>query len=211
MTCVELQESLAENESGNDAQQQAHLRTCPKCSALVAELNFIVSSAVELRAADEPSPRVWNSIEIALRNEGLIRPQRANRSLIPSLSSRWGWVRWLVPAAAALVIATGLYVRQHSSTEQLARNEALPAATIQVSDAAIAGLNDDDLLQEIAAQPAAMQAQYADNLRHVNEYIRDARSNVEADPNDEDARRSLLEAYQQKAMLFQLAMDRSLP
>jgi len=28
---------------------------------------------------------------------------------------------------------------------------------------------------------------------------------------DEEARRSLLEAYQQKAMLFDLAMDRTLP
>jgi hypothetical protein len=34
---------------------------------------------------------------------------------------------------------------------------------------------------------------------------------VEADPNDEEARRSLMEAYQQKAMLFDMAMDRSLP
>ncbi len=56
-----------------------------------------------------------------------------------------------------------------------------------------------------------MQAQYADNLRHVNEYIQDAKVIVAANPNDEEARRSLMEAYQQKAMLFELAMDRSLP
>jgi hypothetical protein len=34
---------------------------------------------------------------------------------------------------------------------------------------------------------------------------------VEANPDDEEARRSLLEAYQEKAMLFDMAMDRSLP
>ena len=56
-----------------------------------------------------------------------------------------------------------------------------------------------------------MQAQYVDNLRRVNEYIQDAKSVVAANPNDEEARRSLMEAYQQKAMLFDLAMDRSLP
>ena len=33
---------------------------------------------------------------------------------------------------------------------------------------------------------------------------------VEANPNDQDARRSLMEAYEQKAMLFEMAMDRSL-
>jgi len=219
MNCVELRNSLAESEDGASAEQspeqQNHLKICPECSALVADLNLIASSAVALRAADEPSPRVWNSLEIALRQEGLIRPPRPHRSLIPSLSSRWGWARWMAPAAAALLIAVGVYVRQHSLPEQLARNAAQPvvsgAASDATSDLEIAGLNDDDLLQEISGQAPAIQAQYEDNLRHVNEYIRDAKSNVAANPNDEDAHRSLIEAYQQKAMLFDLAMDRSLP
>jgi hypothetical protein len=45
----------------------------------------------------------------------------------------------------------------------------------------------------------------------VNDYIKDAKSVVDANPDDEDARRSLMEAYQEKSMLFELAMDRSLP
>ncbi len=212
MNCVELQASLAEIEDGSSAnrspQQRAHLKTCPECSALVAELNLIAASAIELRAADEPSPRVWNSIEIALRQEGLIRPQRASRSLLPALSSRWAWARWMVPAAAVLLIAVGIYVRQDSLARQLAR-DAAPITV--VSDMAIAGLNDADLLQEVAQLSPALRAQYSDNLRHVNQYIQDAKGEVAADPNDEEARRSLMEAYQEKAMLFELAMDRSLP
>jgi hypothetical protein len=78
-----------------------------------------------------------------------------------------------------------------------------------VSDAAIVGLNDDDLLQEVEQSPA-LRAEYADNLRRVNQYIVDAKHIVAADPNDEEARRSLMEAYQEKAMLFELALDRSL-
>lgn len=208
MNCVELQASLVEIEDGKSLEQRNHLKTCPACSALVTELILIASTAVELRAADEPSPRVWNSIEATLRQEGVIRPQRANRSLLPSLGSRWAWARWVLPAAAALLISVGLYVRQHSLSEQLARNISAPAA---VSDIAIAGLNDDDLLQEIAQQSPALQAQYADNLRRVNQYIQDAKNVVADNPNDDEARRSLMEAYQQKAMLFELAMDRSLP
>jgi hypothetical protein len=219
MNCVELQASLAEMEDGSTAahtsQQRSHLKTCPECSALVAELNLIASTAIELRGANEPSPRVWNSIEIALRHEGLIRPQRASRSLLPSFSSRWAWARWALPVAAALLITVGVYVRQHSLATQLADNMAKPVVSGNVSgdvsDTAVAGLNDDDLLQEVAQMSPAMQAQYADNLRHVNDYIRDAKGVVAADPNDEEARRSLMEAYQEKAMLFELAMDRSLP
>jgi hypothetical protein len=75
----------------------------------------------------------------------------------------------------------------------------------------IAGLNDEDLLQEIARQTPAIKTQYESDLRHVNEYIQDAKGVVDAHPNDEEARRSLMEAYQEKAMLFELAMDRSLP
>ena len=215
MNCVELQESLIEIEDGSKAEQQAHLKTCAECSALVADLDRIVLSAARLRDAEEPSPRVWNSIEIALRQEGLIHPPRASRSLIPSLGSRWRFARWLVPAAAALILAVGVYIRQHPAARQMASNNPAPsmapAASADVSDAAIAGLNDEDLMQEVSELPAATQAQYADNLRSVNDSIRDAKSTVAEDPNDEEARRSLLEAYQQKAMLFDLAMDRSLP
>lgn len=208
MNCVELQASLAEIEDGRSNEQRTHLKSCAECSALVTELILIASTAVELRGANEPDPRIWKAIESTLRQEGVIRPQKANRSLLPSFSSRWGWARWVAPAAAALLVTVGLYVRQHSLSHELARTAAPVAAA---PDVAVAGLNDDDLLQEVAAQSPAMQAQYVDNLRHVNEYIQDAKSVVAANPNDEEARRSLMEAYQQKAMLFDLAMDRTLP
>lgn len=211
MTCVELQESLAENEKANNAAQRAHLKDCPHCSALVAELLVIACAAGELRAANEPSARVWNSIEIALRKEGVIRPQRATRSLLPALSSGWG--RWLIPVAAALLFTAAILVRQHLPARQIANNEYAAGSTASVAepDAAVAGLNDDDLIQEIALQSPAQQAQYTENLRRVNQYILDAKSTIAADPNDEDAHRSLMEAYQQKSMLFELALDRSLP
>jgi hypothetical protein len=209
MTCVELQESLAENESGSSAEQRDHLRNCPECAKLVAELLVIACSAGDLRAAHEPNPRVWKSIEASLRREGLIRPQRRNLSLLPSLGSQWSWARWMAPAAALLLVSLGIFLRQHSQTTDTdAQNIATPAPI--VSDAAVAGLNDDDLLQEVGLQSPALQEQYADNLRHVNQYIQDAKNIVAADPNDEEARRTLMEAYQEKAMLFELALDRSL-
>jgi hypothetical protein len=214
MTCIELQESLADTELGTSPEQQVHLRACPECAALVRELNWIVSSAVDLRAADEPSPRVWNSIEIALRREGLIHPPRPQGSLLPSFNAPWGWTRWLAPAAAVLLIGISSFLYQHGSSTQIANNvahNAGPAVSAIASDASIAGLNDADLLQEAAQQPPAMKAEFEEDLRRVNQYIRDAREVVAANPNDEEAHRTLLEAYQEKSMLFELAMDRSLP
>jgi hypothetical protein len=210
MTCIELQESLADVEFGTSPEQTIHLKSCPQCAALVRELNAIISTAADLRGVDEPSPRIWNSIQIALREEGLIHPPRLRRTLVPSLDSAWAWTRWLAPAAAMLLIGIGGYLYQHKPSAQIASNMQ-PAASQMASDASIAGLNDADLLQEAARQTPAMKAEYEEDLQRVNQYIEDAREVVAANPNDEDAHRSLLEAYQEKSMLFELAMDRSLP
>ena len=212
MTCVELQASLAENENASSSEQRAHLNNCPECSALVADLLVIACSAAELRAAHEPSPRVWNDIEAALRREGLIRPQRAKGSLLPAFSTSWGWTGWMLPVAAALLVTVGVLVRRYSASHEIARNEN-PSLAAR-SEAALylsTGLNDADLMQEVEQQPAALQAEYSDSLRRANQYIEDAKNVLAADPNDEEARRSLMEAYQQKAMLFEFALDRSLP
>lgn len=209
MTCLELRESLVEAEDGSQPEQRAHLKGCSECAALVADLLVIACAAGELRATHEPSPRVWNSIEIALRQEGLIKPQHSRHSLLPSFGSSWGWSRWLVPVAALLLVAVGIYVRQYSHGPAIAGNEV--RTKFRTPPEVIAGLNDEDLLQGISQQSPALQATYTDNLHRVNQYIQDAKSTVDADPNDEDARRSLMEAYQQKAMLFELALDRSLP
>jgi hypothetical protein len=209
MNCVELHQSLAEVEDSSSAEQQAHLAGCPACSTLVADLNLIISTAAQLREVDEPSPRVWNSIAIALRQERLIRPPGESRSLVASFGSRWGRARWMVPAAAALLILVGIYANQHSLSTRLTKDtHPLPVANVAVADA---GMNDAELLQEVADRTPLMKMQYEDNLRRVNDYILDAQSTVDANPNDAEARRSLMDAYQQKAMLFEMAMDRSLP
>jgi hypothetical protein len=205
MNCVELRQSLAEVEDGSSVEQRTHLRACPACSTLVRDLNLIVRAASQLQAADEPSPRVWNSIEFALRQEGLVRAPRAGRPLVPSFGARWGAARWLVPAAAMLLLSVGTYMRHESPQSQFARQAPVPVQLANPSD-----LNDDDLMQEIADNAPEMKTQYAENLRQVNESIRDAQGLVDEAPNDEEARRSLMDAYQQKSMLFEMAMDRSL-
>lgn len=206
MNCVELQNSLAEVEDGSTIEQRAHLMDCPACSTLVKELDLIIEAAGRLQEADEPSPQLWDSIAVALRREGLIRTQRSARPPVSSFSTRWGAARWLVPAAAMLLLAVGLYVQHQSLPAQLTQEAAVAVPAAKLSE-----LNDDDLMQEVADNTPAMRGQYEDNLRRVNESIREAQGFVDESPNDEDARRSLMDAYHQKSMLFQMAMDRSLP
>ena len=205
MNCVELQQSLAEVEDGSAPEQSTHLQTCRACAEMLEELNLIVARASELQACDEPSPRVWNSIEIALRQEGLIRPQPSPRpSTLPSFAARWGSARWLVPAAAMLLLLVGVYERSRSLPER-----SLQRAVVVAPVANPSGLNDDDFIQEVAANPS-MQNQYEENLRRVNDSIRDAQSAVNENPEDPEVRRALMDAYQQKSMLFEMAMDKSM-
>jgi hypothetical protein len=174
-------------------------------------LDSIVTAASQLQAADEPSPRVWNSIELALRREGLIRPQRAARPFVSSFGAQWGMARWLVPAAAMLLLVVGILVRRESRPAGVDQQSSVAVPVATQSALNQAGLNDDDLMQEVAANAPTMKMQYAENLRRVNESIRDSQGLVDESPNDAEARRSLMDAYQQKSMLFEMAMDHSLP
>jgi len=53
-----------------------------------------------------------------------------------------------------------------------------------------------------------MRATYANQLQAVNSEIRETQAYITRYPGDVDARQHLLEVYQQKAMLYQMALDR---
>jgi hypothetical protein len=56
-----------------------------------------------------------------------------------------------------------------------------------------------------------MRAGYESDLRAVNAYIRDAESSVRDNPNDAIAQQYLMNAYEQRAMVYEMAMNRALP
>ena len=70
---------------------------------------------------------------------------------------------------------------------------------------------DQQLLAAVASRSPAMRAQYASNLQNVNAYIRDAEESAQADPNDEEAQQIVMDAYEQRAAVYEMALDRSLP
>jgi hypothetical protein len=69
--------------------------------------------------------------------------------------------------------------------------------------------DDQQLLQSVARRAPAMKDVYEANLRDVNSYIRDAQESVKNNPNDEEAQQSLSYAYEQRAMVYEMAVDRS--
>jgi len=215
MNCAEFQRVLPETiEGGGTAEHQAHLISCPQCSGLVSDLNAISKTARLLRASEEPSPTVWNSIEISLKREGLIRQPLRARSVANRSAGGWS-LAWLVPVAAGLLIGFGVIVYQRGPAQQShVAEKVLPATpSRQVINRAGSNNNNDDqqVLEAIGSRSPVVRAEYAANLQNVNNYIRDAEESAQADPNDEEAQQSLMDAYEQRAMLYDMALDRSMP
>jgi hypothetical protein len=201
MNCVEFERVLLEGEQ--TPEQLAHLNSCPSCSNLLADLDLISSQAKLLLAADEPSPAVWNALESQLRREGLIRPELAPKSFGDLF---WRWRNaWLVPVAAALVIV-GVLRLHHPA----AAGDNAPIAKQRVAkppvNAAVSG-DDQQLLNTVASRPPAQQARYRTELDDANAFIRDAQDAIRNDPNDVYRQQMLINAYEQKEMLYQLAVD----
>jgi hypothetical protein len=214
MTCEEFERVLPELGSGHNFEQEKHLKSCYACSDLVRDLNAISQQARLLQGSDEPSPWVWNSLEVALQEEGLIRQPQLEHSRTPtSLHSRR--LRWLVPLAAAFLVALGVLVFQRGTghpkvTEHQSRPLGVETAELQAKQALMAN-EDLQLLKTVAARMPSMSTAYEENLRTVNAYIQDAERSADSDPNDEVAQQYLRNAYEQKAMVYEMALDRSLP
>jgi len=209
MTCEEFERVLRELGGSHSIEQEPHLKSCSACSDLVSDLNAISQQARLLKGSEEPSPWVWNSIEAALRQEGLIRQPGAehSRTLAPLLSWK---LRWLVPLAAALLVAFGILMHQRGSGQAPA-SVTVVTARLQPSNSDVMGSDDQQLLNTVAERTPSMRAAYEANLRSVNAYIRDAEQSAHNDPNDEVAQQYLMNAYEQRAMVYEMALDRSLP
>jgi hypothetical protein len=83
MTCAEFQAVLPYIiETGGNAEQKAHLKSCHICSDLVEDIRYIAEAAKLLVPLEEPSPQVWEGIEKALEKEGLVRPAGPGRRLL---------------------------------------------------------------------------------------------------------------------------------
>jgi hypothetical protein len=211
MTCEEFERVLPELEGGHNLEQEQHLKTCATCAELLSDLNAIEQSARLLEDHD-PSPRVWNNIEAALREEGLIRqPHPQLVAAVPG-SPRWRFA-WLVPVAAGLVFGAGLLIMHWQVSTQVAHQVKVTtpidsAGTVQSSAAAA---SEDPVLKLVAARAPAMRASYESNFRAVEGYIRDAELAARNNPNDVISQQYLTNAYEQRAMVYEMAMHRTLP
>jgi len=68
--------------------------------------------------------------------------------------------------------------------------------------------DDEQFMSVVSSRAPSMKTTYEKQLQAVNADIRESQAYVDQNPADADARQHLMEAYQQKALLYQLALDR---
>jgi hypothetical protein len=206
MDCAEFQRRLPEfMESGGTPEEARHLQSCAVCSDLLQDLRYIAEAAKLLVPMEDPSPKVWEGIQSSLRREGLLRPAGGPERLEPFLvqdAARGNFYRWaFVTAAVLVVLALVAY-------QAILRNQAPGVARRSSSTlAAVSDMDDADqqLLSEVNERSPKMKRDYEKSIASVNAYIRDAKQHALDSPNDPDAQDQLLNAYEQKAALYEMA------
>jgi hypothetical protein len=205
MNCLQFENALSDYLEGEStSEQRAHLSSCSACSGLLADLNLISSEASSLRELEGPSDNVWNLLEAQLRREGLIK--QPSRPLQPDFFHRWR-TAWLVPVAAALLIAAGIKLYQPAKIgdNQPVAKQRTPAAPV----VPVVSAEDKEIMSTVASRPPAQVAAYRNDLAQANAFIRDAQEAVKNDPNDIYSQQLLMNAYEQKQMVYRLAVDQN--
>jgi hypothetical protein len=95
-----------------------------------------------------------------------------------------------------------------ASQELAQQKSAPPTGAAQPGVEAEPSADDQQFLSVVSTRAPSMRATYENQLQAVNADIRETQAYVNRNPGDPDARQHLMDAYQQKALLYQIALDR---
>ena len=184
---------------------RAHLAGCSSCRNFIADLTAIISTAHLLPAEVEPPPRVWTSLRVQLEQEGIIR-SAAPHSWWLGFSDFFR-PRLLATAAVGLLIvaAAALHFQRSATQPTEARNvyDNLYQDTSSTLD------NDEAHLPAMQlAGNSGVDVSLRENLDIVDKFIVDCEQRVKQQPQDELTREYLNGAYQEKAELISVMMER---
>ncbi len=90
--------------------------------------------------------------------------------------------------------------------QQVARQTAA-AEKARFKEEAEPASDDEQFLSAVSTSAPAMRATYESQLKAVNADIQETQAYVDQNPADADARQHLMDAFQQKALLYQIALE----
>jgi hypothetical protein len=221
MTCRETTPLLSEYldralDVDTRARVGAHLNGCAECTALLADLDRLRSSARSLGPITPPA-HLWLEIAGRIRLEQ-DAPVQAPRPARASTSSRADLIQWIGLAAALLIVTAGVYVV--ARPDQPAPS---PVLTVESNaDATPTVETVEDTLQRAEAEyekaiaqleqivksgdPAVSQAALATlqgSVTTIDSAIAESRAALTDNPASQPARTSLFDALGTKVSLLQ--------
>ena len=198
---------------GLPADAAAHLNDCARCHALVADFEAIQAAARHLVVEAETPAHIWLALRAQLESEGLIRtPHPAVAPAAGGWLENWwealsrpslaGVYLALLLAAAVLVSLVGQLRQSHPTTPVVALQPAPTSLDTQLAS------EESRTVQAIHQHDPAVTASLRANLDIVDNFIALCEKSVRDEPQNEAAREYLYGAYQQKAELLAMVMDR---
>lgn len=217
MQCMQFQDYLGSWMDGEHSPEaEAHLRACPGCRALLADLDEIRVAGRSLGDV-EPPARVWVAIRAQLEQENLIKTHDGVsvgasgwRSWLPSFGM--AWPRPAVATATLAVLVAGAFligveVKKYDNDSNRQRwTQDTEAATQPIEK----NLGNFELHQVSALHGPnpIVNASFRKNLQIVDNTIALCEKSVREQPDNELARDYLYDAYQQKADLLSEMSER---
>ena len=183
---------------------RAHLAGCSSCQNFIADLTAIVATAHLLPAEVEPPARLWTSLRRQLEEEGIIRSTARHAWWLTF--SEFFRPRALATAAVGLLIVAAAALQLRRPAQQPTGARAYDSV---YQDTSLTLSNDEAHLPVVQlASNSGVDASLRQNLDIVDKFIVDCERRVKEDPQDDLAREYLTGAYQQKAELISVMMDR---
>ena len=181
---------------------RVHLAGCGSCQSLVADLTEIVATAHLLPTEVDPPARVWQSLKAQLESEGIIRT--------PGTRVAWWQGFSELFRSRALATVTVGFVIIAAVVIQLPRRVMAPIESRNVYGEVAVALNQDErgLLNVAPVANTALDASLRQNLEIVDNFIADCEQRLQEQPEDDFSREYLNGAYQQKAELLSVMMER---
>jgi len=213
MLCHELENILSQEPDGAmPPAVRKHLEGCADCRALASDLEAIRLGSLDLPAEEEPHGRVWTRIRLQLEAEGLIHEPQFEP--VPPRAAVWSFFQHPAFAGAVLGLlllaagfagvrslrtGPGITAEVQSPAQPQPPEENVQEASLDASEANI------ESLQQVDPQ---VQAVFKRDFALVDNVISMCEKSVREQPNNDLAREYLNDAYQQKAQLLAVAMDR---
>jgi len=186
----------------------AHIRECPFCHSILADLEGIRSATSRL-AQEEPATRMWTSIRASLIAEGIIRqPEVSWRTWL----ERWpAWAGFHNPIAVAalgclMVLGIGVLRVPWSSKSEPRPPHIIDLSAVASAAAAVGPMETSYHAQAASFAPSVKET-YQKSLDSLDMEIRECLNSVQQEPENSLAREYLLAAYQQKAYVLQSALN----